>query len=291
MLSTSTSLILLAGLSLPAATPYPSANLIIEAKEVELAKDEKSKWRYVDARKKEAYEKGHIPGAVWVDLELWGKGFVPPIDAELWSKRLSNAGLGEDNSIVVYGTDIRDSTRIWTMLKGLGLKDVRVLNGGWIAWVDADKPIQKETAPFISKGLEYKFPKEITGYATKEAVLEALKAKNSQIIDARTNDEYCGTTKLAKKGGHIPGAIHAEWTEWVDVKTGRFHSPEDLKKLITAKGIDLNKPAVSYCQGGGRASVVAFGMELMGGKNIRNYYPSWNEWGNAENTPIDLPKK
>jgi thiosulfate/3-mercaptopyruvate sulfurtransferase len=53
----------------------------------------------------------------------------------------------------------------------------------------------------------------------------------------------------------------------------------------------VNQPAVTYCQSGGRASVVAFTLELMGGKQVKNYYRSWAEWGNAENTPVAKPKK
>jgi len=94
----------------------------------------------------------------------------------------------------------------------------------------------------------------------------------------------------AKRNGAIPGAIHKEWTEVIDKKTQRFKSPEELSKLFEEAGIDLNKSSVTYCQSGGRAAVMAFALELMGGKSVRDYYRSWSEWGNAEDTPIERPR-
>ena len=96
---------------------------------------------------------------------------------------------------------------------------------------------------------------------------------------------------MAKKPGHIPGSVHVEWVEFFDPATGKFLSPEGLKKLAADRKLDLGKPAVTYCQGGGRAAVAALGLELMGAKAVRNYYASWGEWGNADDTPVALPKK
>src|SRR5262249_32147583 len=108
-------------------------------------------------------------------------------------------------------------------------------------------------------------------------------------IDARSEGEYCGETKNAKRGGAIPGAVHLEWSDLIDKKTQKFKSPEELTKLFKDAGIDLKRPTVTYCQSGGRAAVMAFGLELMGARNVRNYYRSWSEWGNDENTPIVKP--
>jgi thiosulfate/3-mercaptopyruvate sulfurtransferase len=107
------------------------------------------------------------------------------------------------------------------------------------------------------------------------------------MIDARSDGEFTGARVMAKRGGHVPGANHVEWTEFVDEKTGRFKSPAELKKLIESKRISLDQPCITYCQSGGRASVVAFGLELMGSKPVKNYYRSWSEWGNDAATPVE----
>jgi len=125
--------------------------------------------------------------------------------------------------------------------------------------------------------------------AFKAQLLESLPKREFQIIDARSESEYCGEANTAKRNGAIPGAIHKEWTEVTEKKTQRFKSPEELSKLFEEAGIDLNKSSVTYCQSGGRAAVMAFALELMGVKSVHNYYRSWSEWGNAEDTPIEKP--
>ena len=96
--------------------------------------------------------------------------------------------------------------------------------------------------------------------------------------------------RRAKRGGAIPGARHLEWSDAIDAKTHRFKSAYELSKLLQDAGIDPSKPCTTYCQSGGRAAVMAFTLELMGGKDVRNYYKSWAEWGNAADTPIEKPK-
>jgi thiosulfate/3-mercaptopyruvate sulfurtransferase len=121
--------------------------------------------------------------------------------------------------------------------------------------------------------------------------LKSLPKRDFQIVDARSESEYCGDANTAKRNGPIPGAIHKEWTEVIDKKTQRFKSPQELAKLFQEAGINLEQPSVTYCQSGGRAAVMAFALELMGVKSVRNYYRSWSEWGNAEDAPIEKPRR
>jgi thiosulfate/3-mercaptopyruvate sulfurtransferase len=102
--------------------------------------------------------------------------------------------------------------------------------------------------------------------------------------------EYCGDTRTAKRNGAIPRARHLEWKDLIDPKTSRFKPPAEMTRLFKAAHINLDRPTVTYCQSGGRAAVLAFTLELMGAKNVRNYYRSWAEWGNDEDTPIEKPK-
>ena len=89
----------------------------------------------------------------------------------------------------------------------------------------------------------------------------------------------------------MPGAKHLEWSDTLDKKTGRFKTAAELRRLFRDAGIDPSRPAVTYCQSGGRASVTAFALELMGAKHVGNYYKSWSEWGNADDTPVAKPGK
>jgi thiosulfate/3-mercaptopyruvate sulfurtransferase len=87
----------------------------------------------------------------------------------------------------------------------------------------------------------------------------------------------------------MPGAKHLEWSDLIDRKTQRFKPAGVLRQLFADAGIDLKQPTVTHCQSGGRSSVMAFGMELMGADNVSNYYAGWSEWGNASDTPVAKP--
>ena len=128
--------------------------------------------------------------------------------------------------------------------------------------------------------------------ATKEYLLKGLKSGDlGQVLDARSEKEHCGDDDRARRSGTVPGAKHLEWVNLLDAKTGRFKSAAQITKLFESAGIHPKKPATTFCQSGGRASVVAFAYELMTGKPARNYYRSWAEWGNDDATPVEKPKK
>jgi thiosulfate/3-mercaptopyruvate sulfurtransferase len=198
-------------------------------------------------------------------------------------------------TILVYGDDVRESARLWWLLRYMGCPDVRLINGGMIAYQASNKPIEKEEGKSKASPLDLQrvagLKSQLKLLADKQVVLAAVAAKNLQIIDARSEKEHCGDQKLSKRGGAIPGAIGLEWVELLDPKTKKFLSAPELEKLFAERGIDVNQPTVTYCQSGGRASVMFFGLSLMGVKDVQNYYASWSEWGNDPNTPIEPGKK
>jgi thiosulfate/3-mercaptopyruvate sulfurtransferase len=267
---------------------YPRADLLIEA--AELAKPADG-LLVLDARPKEKYQAGHVPGAVWVDHDTWSKKFAEGQDSAVWTKLIGVLGItGPETRVVIYDDNLsKDAARIWWVLRYWGVKDVRLLNGGWKAW-DADgRKVEKTNND--PRAVEARLTPQSERLATKEQILAALKDKPPQLIDARSEGEFCGDAKTAKKNGAIPGALHLEWSDLLDRKTGKFKSAEEMTKLLKDAGIDPGKPATTYCQSGGRAAVMAFALELMGGKDVRNYYRSWSEWGNADDTIIVKPKK
>jgi thiosulfate/3-mercaptopyruvate sulfurtransferase len=288
----SISLTVLALLSLPAADtakPYPHPELLIEA--AELAKPEVARgFRILDARGRGGYNEGHVPGAVWVDVTTWGREFARQQDADAWAKRLGELGLDLDTRVVLYDdAPAKDAARIWWILRYWGVRDVRLVNGGWTAWKEINGPVVPDEPKVTATAPKLK--PQADRLATKDQLLDILATgKAVQIVDARSREEYCGESDMAQRNGAIPGALNKEWNEALDKKTQRFKSAEELAKLLAESGIDLTKPTVTYCQSGGRASVMAFTLELMGAKDVRNYYRSWAEWGNAKETPIAKPK-
>jgi thiosulfate/3-mercaptopyruvate sulfurtransferase len=242
----------------------------------------------LDVRAKQQYLAGHIPGAVWVNAPAWGKAFTPTASTTDWSKRLGDTGIEIGKPVIICGSDdVRDAARIWWILRYWGVPEVKILNGGWPAWQAAGGTVAKEETHSVVKSLTLTAQND--RLATKDDILELLGGTPPQILDVRSTAEFCGDTATAKRNGSIPGATHLEWSECIDPKTKKFKSPADLQLLFQTHKIDPSKPSVTYCQSGGRASVMAFALELMGGKPARNYYQSWSEWGNDLNTPIVKP--
>jgi thiosulfate/3-mercaptopyruvate sulfurtransferase len=274
------------------AKQYPRPNLLIEAGD--LAKPgAMAKFRILDTRKIADYKESHIPSAQVVDMPAWMKQFTAGPNEGFFTTTLANLGIAPGTSVVVYGDSMTEVARVWWILRYWGVEDARILNGGWTAWVEGKNPVQGKADPVVAptpiKGLKL-MPVE-KRVATKELLLDSLKDKRLQIVDARTEGEFCGEMKMAKRGGAIPGAVNLEWKVLVDTKTQRFKSAAEMDKIFKNAGIDLAKPVAAHCQSGGRSSVMVFALELMGAAEARNYYRSWAEWGNAEDTPVVVPKK
>ena len=272
----------------PKINPYARADLLLEPSELVKA-DVAKEVRILDARPKSDYQTIHIPNAVWVDHDAWSKTFAQGQDVKQWQQLLGRLGINIDTRVVIYDDQSTNrAARIWWILRYWGIRDVKLLNGGWKGWAAAHGPTTQDV-PKI-EATEVTLTPHPERLATKDLLMKSLQKREGrpvQIIDARSESEYCGETKTAKRNGAIPGAIHKEWTEVIDKKTQRFKSAEKLSQLFEEAGIKLDQPSVTYCQSGGRAAVMAFALELMGAKSVRNYYRSWSEWGNAEDTPIE----
>src|SRR6266446_9516538 len=276
----------------PKIDRYARANFLLEPSEL-VKPDVAKKFRILDARPKSDYQTSHIPNAVWVDHDAWSKTFAQGQDVKQWQQLLGRLGINTDTRVLIYDAQSTNrAARIWWILRYWGIRDVKLLNGGWKGWVAAHGPTTQDV-PKI-EATEVALTPHPERLATKDLLMKSLQKREGrpvQIIDARSESEYCGEADTAKRNGAIPGAIHKEWTEVIDKKNQRFKSPQELAELFEEAGIKLDQPSVTYCQSGGRAAVMAFALELMGAKDVSNYYKSWAEWGNAENTPVVKPER
>lgn len=275
---------------LPAfATDYARPHLLLEPNE--LANPEVAKaFVILDVRTEKKYKAGRIPGAIPVQHDAWVKAFNNGKDVEGWAKRLAAHGIRPDSRVVLYDdTGVKDAAQIWFILRFWGV-DARILNGAWNGWKAGNYPT--ESGESKSAGVEVaKFTPRPHILATKEAVLQILKDKKRPLIDARSDAEYTGREKFAQRAGTIPGSVHLEWTELLEGKTQRFKSADELAKLFRDQGIDPARPATAFCQSGRRSSVTLFALELLGNDQSQNYFNSWFEWGNLEDTPIENVKR
>lgn len=233
----------------------------------------------LDARSKEEYAKGHLPGAVWVDVDEWKKAFGDGTDKLGWSKRIGTLGIDGKSPVVVYDGGLTPSAaRVWWILTYWGVEEASLLNGGMKAWQAAEHPTVSDVAEITAK--PFKAAPQKDRLVTHEELKKVLSDGDPfKLFDVRTVEEH--------EGGRIATCTHLDWQDLVDKETGKMLPAAELKKLFDKAGYDPKKPAVTYCQSGGRASVMAFALELMGGKEVANYYGSWGEWSQKELSPAD----
>ena len=246
----------------------------------------------LDAGSEERYQQGHVPGAIRLDHDAWKAAFGDGQDAEAWSERIGKLGIRPGSKVVVYD-DLgqKNAGRMWWTLRYWGVRDVRLLNGGWKAWTAAGLATSDEPTP-APEPVVFKAKPRSQRLATLEQMLRAVNRNRWQIVDARSQGEHCGIDKRDnERAGAIPSAKNLDWADLIDPSTSRFKPARELRRLFDEAGIELDRPTATHCQSGGRASVMVFGMELMGAKKVRNYYRGWNEWGNSETTPIVVLEK
>ncbi|MFN3466364.1 MAG: sulfurtransferase [Candidatus Brocadiales bacterium] len=272
--------------------------------------------RVVDMQEsREVYLQGHIPGAVYVDLDeivsavkgvskkiyLWPGAKEPEKIAEycaswgpdtgetnvgLIEEKIRNAGIGNDTIVVVYDDagGLYAAQFFWA-LEMLGHDKVSLLNGGIDKWKGENWPLSRDI-PWVETG---SFKAHIRPEAVTDAtwILKELKNPQVALLDVRSKAEYAGTARLSRRAGHIPGAIHLEWSNAVTPLTNTFRTQEELKNLLEGAGITKDRTVVPYCQAGIRAAHTYFVLRLLGYDKVRLYYPSWGEWGNKETLPVE----
>lgn len=246
--------------------------------------------RILDTRPKADYERGHLPHAVWVDakaVEAMAAKTGALTDRALWEKWIASLGIDPKTDVLVYdGQRQLDAARLWWLLSYLGVERVGLINGNFSLWASEKRPVTTEVPNVEPRAFKVVFRGD--RHATRGEVLAAVGSKSDVIVDARSDAEYVGREKRAKRGGHIPSSCSLEWVNLVD-QDGRFLDDAALRKKLAKAGVKPGEPVIAHCQGGGRASVDAFVLERLGFKT-RNYYLGWSDWGNVSDTPIESEK-
>lgn len=246
----------------------------------------------LDLRPAEQYAKGHLPGAV--HLDLWGISLIDtdraPLKAFLWiiEHLLAERGVSADRPVVVYEeTSGTRAARAFWFLEFFGHPDVRLLDGGVRAWLAAGLPLSHEhVAP---KASAWTGARRMELLATWKDVHDRLGRPDATILDTRSEAEHSGTLVRAARGGAIPGAVHLEWKESVGAD-GAFKPAAELEAMFKAVGVTPDREVVPYCQGGYRAAHSYLALRLLGYPRVRNYLGSWKEWGDRTDLPIEQPE-
>ena len=244
----------------------------------------------------DAYDNGHLAGAVKLD---WRADLQDPVkrdfvDAQQFSKLLSDRGIGNDDTVILYGGNNNwFAAYAYWYFKLYGHDDVRLLDGGRKKWELDARPLSTDTVARPATTYVAKAP-DTSIRAFRDEVLAAIGTKN--LVDVRSPDEFSGKIlapahlpqEQSQRPGHIPGAINVPWSKAAR-EDGTFKSDEELTKLYTEAGLDGEKETIAYCRIGERSSHTWFVLrELLGHKNVKNYDGSWTEYGSLVGAPIEL---
>ncbi|MET9095375.1 sulfurtransferase [Streptomyces cyaneofuscatus] len=244
------------------------------------------RWQLGGPHGRPDYEAGHLPGAVFVDLdtELAGPagsgGRHPLPDPEAFGAVMRRAGVGQDTPVVVYdGGQGWAAARAWWLLRWTGHPDVRVLDGGLAAWTG-------DLSTGIPDPAEGDFRPKPGALPTLDADAAAALARTGLLLDARAAERYRGDVEpIDRVGGHIPGAVSAPTTQNV-AEDGRYLPAERLAERFTALGAGKSGEAVGvYCGSGVSGAHEVLALEIAGIRAA--LYPgSWSEWSADPARPV-----
>ena len=249
--------------------------------------------RLIDAIDPASYQRAHIPGAVnlfYLDvakIDARKKNGYPLSEIEA-EKIFGEAGIDASTQVVVYdGGEGPFASGVWFVLDFFGHKNVKVLNGGFRKWLKEGRPVTQEIAAVEKKKFSPKSrPEKVV---SREWLEKNLRSKDIVVVDTRSFNEFIGKDVRpgASRGGHIPGAVHLEWTKFSD-KLDTFKSAQAIEKVLAQRGIGKNTKVVTYCQTGiGRSTDMALAMRLIGYDNVVEYTGSWEDWSADPRLPIE----
>jgi thiosulfate/3-mercaptopyruvate sulfurtransferase len=250
------------------------------------------RWRLGGPPGIDSYRQGHLPGAVFADLDrdLAGPpgpaGRHPLPDPAAFQAAMRAAGVSGNRAVVVYDDgDAMSAARGWWTLRYLGHPDVRVLDGGYRAWAGGGLP--------VSTAVPVPVPGDFTADPGHMPVLDAAGAqevaRTGLLLDARAGERYRGETEpVDPVAGHIPGAVSAPTTGNVN-PDGTFKDPAELAARFARLGANASAsagaPVAAYCGSGVTAAHEVLALALAG-IPAALYVGSWSNWVTDPARPV-----
>lgn len=248
------------------------------------------RWTLQQPDGRDDYREGHVPGAVYVDLEgdladpaqAPERGRHPLPDAHAFAETVARLGIDEGDTIVVYDAwNSMGASRAWWLLEWAGLPNVRVLDGGLSAWTAAGYELEKgEVAPSRGTARARSGKRRVINIDGAAAFPE-----HGLLIDARAPERYRGETEpMDPRAGHIPGAVNVPTGFYME--GGRFRSPEEIRRVFAEAGVDEDAAVATYCGSGVTAAQAALALHEIG-VEVALYPGSWSEWSADPERPAD----
>lgn len=245
--------------------------------------------KIVDLRSAEAYAESHLADAVHLDTALLNRTHKPVgglLPGPAAVNILANAiGLQKNEHILAYdaGAGSAAARLVWVM-HAYGFDNISWLDGGFNAWSAAGLPTTTQPAEIKDATATLSFtPGNVISV---EELMSSLTDDQQAILDVRSEGEYNGTDVRSARGGHVPNAIHSEWTQAFN-EAGGLKSDAELAALFTDKGMNPEQHVVVYCQTHQRSALTYLVLKHLGYEKVSAIDGAWSAWGNREDTPIE----
>jgi molybdopterin synthase sulfurtransferase len=248
------------------------------------------------------YKKAHIPTAVHINTDLVEKGPIWNYKSKKELKKFAlTYGISQDTPVIVYGPDSMPASRVAIALMAMGVKDVRLLNGGFQAWKDAGYKIETgENKPKPISSFGGKFFANANIITSLKEAQKILKSKEAQLVSIRAHDEFIGKISgysYIKPKGHIKGAIwgkagsDAYHLQDYRSPSGKMKSQNEIETMWKNLGVNPKKHLAFYCGTGWRAAEVLFDAYVMGYDKDTIYDGGWLEWSLDPKRPVVVEYK
>lgn len=249
-----------------------------------------ARWQLGRDDGRERYLAGHIPGAVFVDVENELAGHGAPADGrhplpsdDVLADAARRWGLREGVPVVVYdGVGMLAAARAWWALRRAGFADVRVLDGGWPAWVAAGGASESGDVVVPPGDARLGAPGDRGAIDIDGA---AGWPRKGVLVDVRAAERYRGETEpLDPVAGHIPGAVNLPISRLLTAQ-GTFRPAEEIAEEFTGVGADAGIPIAAYCGSGITAAEFALAGAVIG-RDVSVFAGSWSSWSNSPGRPV-----
>ena len=248
----------------------------------------------VDRKGIQDYEEGHLPGAVFWDIDAIADPgtHLPHMmpDQATFEGHMKALGIGSDHHVIVYDNiKMMTAPRVWWTLRAFGHGRVSLLNGGLNKWRAENLPLSTDPDDIPDVTFSANFNAAMV--RSVEQVWANVASEDEQVLDARGAGRFNGTDPEPRpecRSGHIPKSLNLPFNELIDPESGTIRPPKELAARINASGIDSSSPVVTTCGSGITACVLALGLHLTGRHDVAVYDGSWTEWGSREDTPVAL---
>ena len=230
------------------------------------------------------YDAAHIPGARFFDIDEIADSrselphMAPPV--EKFVSRMRAMGVGDGHQVVVYDQmGVFSAPRVWWTFRLMGKMDIAVLDGGLPKWNAEGR--ETEDLPPMVRDRHITVQRQAGLVKDVTQVAHASKLRDHEIIDARAHGRFIGVDPEPRPGlrqGHIPGSKNVPWMDLLTPEN-TMKSPDELRALFTAAGVDLTKPAICTCGSGVNAAMLTLALEIIGHRDHALYDGAWAEWG------------